>query len=58
VASGRGYVSQSDPRIHFGLGSAARVDKLEILWPNDRRETLAVPAVDRALTIVQGKGIQ
>ena len=45
-------------RVHFGLGSAARVEKVEILWPNGLRETLAVPAVDRFFTIVQGKGIQ
>lgn len=58
VASGRGYISQSDLRVHFGLGSSARVEKLEIVWPNGLRETLAVPAVDRFFTIVQGKGIQ
>lgn len=58
VASGRGYISQSDLRVHFGLGSATQVEKLEILWPNGSRETVTVPAVDRFFTIAQGKGLQ
>jgi hypothetical protein len=58
VSSGRGYISQSDSRVHFGLGSAAAVEKLEILWPNGSQESVAVPGVDRHFTIVQGKGIQ
>lgn len=58
VASGRSYLSQSDLRIHFGLGAATRVDRLEILWANGAAETVAIPAVDRLFTVVQGKGIQ
>jgi hypothetical protein len=58
VASGRGYISQSDLRVHFGLGSATTVEKLEILWPNGSQETVAVPVVDRHFTKVQGQGIQ
>src|SRR4029434_8941281 len=58
VASGRGYISQNDLRVHFGLGSATAVEKLEILWPNGSQETVAVPAVARHFTIVQEKGIQ
>jgi hypothetical protein len=57
VASGRSYLSQSDLRIHFGLGTAERVDKLEIQWPNGSQESLTLPAVDRFFTIVQGKGL-
>jgi hypothetical protein len=58
VASGRSYVSQSDLRVHFGLGSATRVDRLEIQWANADLETVPIPAVDRMFTVVQGKGIQ
>jgi len=57
VASGRGYISQSDLRVHFGLGSAKQVEKLDILWPNGARETLLLPAVDRFYTIMQGQGL-
>ncbi|MCH8252807.1 MAG: CRTAC1 family protein [Planctomycetes bacterium] len=31
---GNGYCGQSDPRVHFGLGSDDRVDLLEIRWPD------------------------
>jgi hypothetical protein len=32
--SASGYLSQSDPRIHFGLGDATLVDKIEVIWPS------------------------
>jgi enediyne biosynthesis protein E4 len=57
VVSGAGYASQNDMRLHFGLGAATKIDKLEILWPNGTTETINVPGVDRGLTIAQGKGI-
>ena len=34
VFSGGSYGSNSDPRVHFGLGSATKVDKVEIQWPS------------------------
>jgi hypothetical protein len=57
VYSGASYASNSDPRPHFGLGAATKVDKLEITWPDGAKEQLTVPAVDRTITIEQGKGI-
>ena len=56
VLSGAGYASQNDQRLHFGLGDAAKIDALEIHWPNGAVETFAVPGVDRVLTLVQSKG--
>jgi hypothetical protein len=56
VISGASYISQNDQRLHFGLGSATKVDKLEVRWPDGSVETISVPFVDRVLTIVQGKG--
>jgi hypothetical protein len=38
VRSGGGYLSQSDLRLHFGLGDAARVDRVEIAWPGGNRQ--------------------
>lgn len=57
VFSGGSYASSSDPRLHFGLGSATKIDKVEIQWPSGSTEELRVPAVDRILTIVEGKGV-
>ena len=52
------YLSCNDPRIHFGLGTSNAVDRLEIRWSDGMVEAYKIPAVDRYLTIVQGKGIR
>jgi hypothetical protein len=56
VVSGAVYCSQNDMTLHFGLGSATTVDKLEIHWANGGVETFNVPLIDKTLTIAQGKG--
>ena len=57
VFSGASYASSSDQRLHFGLGSATKVDKIEIVWPDGFNEDVKVPTVDEIVTIVEGKGI-
>src|SRR5262249_51216546 len=57
VLSGTSYASQSDLRVHFGLGRASKIDKLEIHWPDKTIETVNVTAPDQFLTITEGKGI-
>ncbi len=57
VASGRSYNSQSDLRVHFGLGTATAVKKLEVRWAGGQKETYEIKDVDRFVTIEQGKGI-
>jgi enediyne biosynthesis protein E4 len=34
VAAGDSYAGSHDPRLHFGLGSAERVDRIEVRWPD------------------------
>jgi hypothetical protein len=53
VISGTSYASQNDLAVHFGLGSATKVDKVEIKWPDGSVQTVQVPGVDRRITIVQ-----
>ena len=52
VRGGGSYISQNDLRVHFGLGAAARVDRLEVRWPNgleeDWRELSGGPDPDRS----------
>jgi hypothetical protein len=55
VRSGGSYLSQSDLRLHFGLGQHDHVDKLEIFWPSGKQETFTHLAADRFYTIVEGK---
>jgi len=57
VISGGSYGSSSDPRLHFGLGGSAKVDRVEIRWPRGKKEELVVPGVDRILTVVEGQGV-
>ncbi|MGA2569654.1 MAG: CRTAC1 family protein [Terracidiphilus sp.] len=56
VLSGGSYASTSDPRPHFGLGLATKVDDIEVHWPSGRVEHFAVPGVDRIVTITEGTG--
>jgi hypothetical protein len=57
VYSGASYASSSDQRLHFGLGAATKVDKVEIHWPSGAKEEIRIPAVDQIFTVVEGKGI-
>jgi hypothetical protein len=41
VRSGDGYISQSDPRLHFGLGKSSKAEKIVIRWPSGLVETLS-----------------
>jgi len=56
AVSGAGYSSQNDPALHFGLGAAERVDRLEVRWPDGSSEVFDVPGLDRTLMLTQGKG--
>jgi enediyne biosynthesis protein E4 len=44
-------------RLHFGLGAATKIDKLEVKWPDGAPENVSVGGCDRLLTIVEGKGV-
>jgi hypothetical protein len=56
VISGASYASQNDFKLHFGLGSATTIDKLEVKWPGGTVETVNISGCDRVVTIVEGKG--
>jgi hypothetical protein len=49
--AGSGYLSQDDPRVHFGLGAAAKVDRLTVTWPSGARQTLENVAADRIIAV-------
>ena len=56
VLSGGSYGSSSDPRVHFGLGTSTKVDKVEIHWPDGVQEQISIPGIDRIATVVEAKG--
>jgi hypothetical protein len=49
----RGFQSSVDPRLHFGLGPADRIDSLVVIWPDHRFQVLTNVAADRAVTLSQ-----
>jgi hypothetical protein len=53
---GTSYLSASDPRLLFGLGSERRVERLEVRWPTGRVERFPEPSVDRYVTLKEGEG--
>jgi hypothetical protein len=49
-----GYLSQADPRCHFGLGKNKKADTVEIRWPNRQITTLKDVNANQILTVIQG----
>jgi enediyne biosynthesis protein E4 len=58
VHGGGSYLSQNDLRLHFGLGTAAKMESVEIRWPSGATETLQNVPADAIYTIVEGSGIR
>lgn len=57
VRSGSSYNSSSDLRLHFGLGSNAHLDSIQVRWPNGPTEIFDPPPVpDHILELVEGNG--
>jgi enediyne biosynthesis protein E4 len=57
VRSGDGYISQSDLRLHFGLGQSSKAEKIVIRWPSGLVETLSNLAANRYYIVREGQGI-
>ena len=53
AVSQSGYLSQCDPRPHFGLGPRTEVDKLTITWPSGIVQTLEHVKADQILTVTE-----
>jgi len=51
VRSASGYLSQSDPRVHFGLGGATKADTVKIRWPSGHQQELKNVAANQVLTV-------
>jgi hypothetical protein len=49
----RGFMSSSEPRLHFGLDSMARADSLLIVWPDQKYQMIHNPPVNKQLSVSQ-----
>ncbi len=56
VRSGSSYISQNDLRLHLGLGSATKIDAVEIRWPSGLLEHFDNLSIDAIHTLKEGSG--
>jgi hypothetical protein len=56
VRSGSSYVSNSDMRVHFGLGAATKIEWVEVRWPSGMVERFTDLPVDAIHTLKEGSG--
>ena len=57
VQSGGSYLSQNDLRVHFGLGTATKIDSVVIHWPSGEVERMKNLAADHFYSVLEGTGI-
>jgi hypothetical protein len=56
VKTGSSYCSQSELPLTFGLGTADRVESIEVAWPSGQVDKIGSQAAGRTLTITEGAG--
>ncbi len=57
IRSGGSYLSQSDLRAHFGLGTATKIDGVEIRWPSGTTDVMKNLESDKFYSVLEGKGV-
>jgi len=57
VRSGGSYLSSSDLRLHFGVGAATKIDRLEVRWPSGQTDTVSSLPVERLMVVKEGQGV-
>ena len=57
VRANSSFESASDPRLHFGLGTASRIDSVVVRWPSGKVDTAEGESADQELVIEEGKGV-
>ena len=57
VLPGTGYLSSSDPIVHFGLGAMDKIEAIEVRWQDGSREKFQGTPVNRRITVSQGEGV-
>ena len=57
VMSGSSYYSQNDFRLHFGLASATKADRVDVTWPSGVKESFPNIPANRLIVVQETKGI-
>jgi hypothetical protein len=55
LSPGYSYLSSNDPRVHFGLGAANRVDAIQVEWPDGKTERFSEVAANQKITLTRGQ---
>jgi hypothetical protein len=55
VNGGNGFGAQSTARVHFGLGAASTIDRVEIRWPSGAKQILEKLGADHIYKVQEGK---
>ena len=58
VHGGASYLSQNDPRMHFGLGGDAAYARIEVRWPTGEVERYPGGPANRIVVVTQGAGVR
>jgi hypothetical protein len=56
VNPGQSFLCSNDPRAHFGLGPADRVDRIQVLWPDGVKEVFPGRRADQEIVLRRGQG--
>jgi hypothetical protein len=56
INPGQSYLSSGDPRAHFGLGPADRVESIRVVWPDGAAEEFPGGPADQVVTLSRGAG--
>jgi hypothetical protein len=57
VISGGSFASSPDQRLHFGIGTATKIDSIEVHWPSGLIENITLPGIDSIYSVTEGKGV-
>ena len=57
IKAGTSYLSQNDLRAHFGLGNASAAERIDVLWPSGRTETITNVMANETIDIEEGKSV-
>jgi hypothetical protein len=58
VKTSGSYASASDPRVHFGLGAASRIELVEVVWPSGARQAFTDVPADRIVAVHEEEGLR
>jgi hypothetical protein len=57
VHSGGSYLSQNDLRLHFGLGAAEKIERVDVYWPSGAVDRITNLVPDKAYSVLEGQGV-